>query len=125
MKSPIQWKTFKNMKSLKTIIISLTPIPLRGLLCMHEAAALSGGLGTLKCDGAAKDALQILDPLSFTQYPSYVRATLRNYQVEGVRWLLGRYITGAGGILADEMGLGKTIQTLAFLAHLKEILPNQ
>merc|ERR550517_782648 len=25
-----------------------------------------------------------------------------------------------GGILADEMGLGKTIQTIAFLAHLKE-----
>ena len=24
------------------------------------------------------------------------------------------------GILADEMGLGKTIQTIAFLAHLKE-----
>ena len=25
------------------------------------------------------------------------------------------------GILADEMGLGKTIQTIAFLAHLKEM----
>ncbi len=42
--------------------------------------------------------------------------TLREYQIEGVRWM--RELTGQGFnvILADEMGLGKTVQTLALLA---------
>ena len=55
----------------------------------------------------------------FPEAPSYVHATLRSYQVAGIRWLLSQHEAGVGGILADEMGLGKTIQTLAFLAHLK------
>ena len=35
---------------------------------------------------------------------------LRDYQVDGVNWLLSQYRSGVGGILGDEMGLGKTIQ---------------
>jgi len=31
-----------------------------------------------------------------------------------------QYELGVGGILADEMGLGKTIQTLSFIAALKQ-----
>jgi len=50
---------------------------------------------------------------------SYIHAELREYQVDGVNWILGQYERGVGGILADEMGLGKTIQTLGFLATLK------
>jgi len=34
--------------------------------------------------------------------------------------LIGLYESGINGILADEMGLGKTIQTIAFLAFLRE-----
>ena len=41
----------------------------------------------------------------FAESPSYVTATLRQYQVEGVRWLLAQHECGVGGILADEMGL--------------------
>ncbi|HIU17822.1 MAG TPA: DEAD/DEAH box helicase [Candidatus Avidesulfovibrio excrementigallinarum] len=50
--------------------------------------------------------------------PTGVRATLRNYQLQGVSYLnfLSEY--GFGGILADEMGLGKTIQTLSFIQHM-------
>eukprot|EP00961_Rhodomonas_salina_P021536 289285-Rhodomonas_salina.1 len=36
--------------------------------------------------------------------------TLRDYQVDGVQWLISLYENGLNGILADEMGLGKTIQ---------------
>jgi superfamily II DNA or RNA helicase len=43
------------------------------------------------------------------------RATLRPYQAEGVRWLLGLREQGFGGVLADDMGLGKTLQTIALL----------
>lgn len=50
---------------------------------------------------------------------SYIQAELRDYQVEGVNWILAQYELGVGGIVADEMGLGKTIQTLSFLATLK------
>ena len=44
-----------------------------------------------------------------------VSATLREYQKEGVNWLLDRWQNFGGAILADDMGLGKTIQTLAIL----------
>jgi superfamily II DNA or RNA helicase len=47
--------------------------------------------------------------------PADLRAELRPYQREGVRWLafLGR--AGLGALLADDMGLGKTVQALAAL----------
>ncbi|KAI9811851.1 MAG: hypothetical protein M1827_005202 [Pycnora praestabilis] len=45
---------------------------------------------------------------------------MRNYQLEGLEWLTSLYENGMNGILADEMGLGKTIQTISFLAFLRE-----
>lgn len=36
--------------------------------------------------------------------------TLRDYQREGVRWMVYNWLQGRGSILADEMGLGKTLQ---------------
>ncbi|KAI1731410.1 chromo (CHRromatin organization MOdifier) domain-containing protein [Ditylenchus destructor] len=41
--------------------------------------------------------------------------SLRDYQVEGVNWLLFCYFNQQNCILADEMGLGKTVQTITFL----------
>ena len=35
---------------------------------------------------------------------------MREYQVEGLNWMISLYENGLGGILADEMGLGKTLQ---------------
>ena len=43
---------------------------------------------------------------------------LRDYQLEGVNWLLFSWFNGTNVILADEMGLGKTIQTVVFLSAL-------
>ncbi|KAL7579043.1 hypothetical protein ACA910_019082 [Epithemia clementina (nom. ined.)] len=43
---------------------------------------------------------------------------LKDYQLEGVRWLSTLFENGVSGILADEMGLGKTIQCVALIAHL-------
>jgi hypothetical protein len=48
-----------------------------------------------------------------------LRARLRGYQREGVRWLWFVTRLGLGACLADDMGLGKTIQTLALLLQLK------
>ncbi|KAJ2150772.1 putative ATPase, partial [Coemansia sp. RSA 637] len=45
---------------------------------------------------------------------------MKDYQLEGMEWLASLYENGLNGILADEMGLGKTLQTIAFLAYLRE-----
>ena len=47
--------------------------------------------------------------------PVNLNATLREYQIDGFKWLKSLSILGFGGILADEMGLGKTIQIIAFI----------
>jgi len=43
---------------------------------------------------------------------------LKEYQLEGLNWLLKLHSMNINGILADEMGLGKTIQTIALLGYL-------
>nr|BAC30774.1 unnamed protein product [Mus musculus] len=40
---------------------------------------------------------------------------LREYQLEGLNWLLFNWYNRRNCILADEMGLGKTIQSITFL----------
>ncbi len=47
--------------------------------------------------------------------PKCLDGVMREYQVEGFKWmkLLASY--GFGGILADEMGLGKTLQSIALI----------
>jgi len=46
---------------------------------------------------------------------------LRNYQLEGVNWLLFNWWNRRSCILADEMGLGKTIQSVTFLQELHSL----
>ena len=56
----------------------------------------------------------------FIQPPNLAKGcALKDYQLEGVRWLTSLYENGVSGILADEMGLGKTIQVIATIAHLR------
>lgn len=57
----------------------------------------------------------------FTHSPKYVKTELRNYQIEGLNWLINMHENGINCILADEMGLGKTLQTISFLGYLKYI----
>ncbi|XP_015793545.1 chromodomain-helicase-DNA-binding protein 7 isoform X2 [Tetranychus urticae] len=44
--------------------------------------------------------------------------TLREYQLEGVNWLMFCWHNGRNCILADEMGLGKTIQSISFIQEM-------
>lgn len=55
----------------------------------------------------------------FTQSPGYIHGTLREYQIQGLNWLVSLYENSISGILADEMGLGKTLQTISFLGYLR------
>ncbi|KAI8991572.1 SNF2 family N-terminal domain-containing protein [Mycotypha africana] len=62
------------------------------------------------------------DMTVFTQSPSYVTGgTLREYQIQGLNWMISLFENGINGILADEMGLGKTLQTISFLGYLKHL----
>ncbi|KAF8933683.1 hypothetical protein BGZ47_010762 [Haplosporangium gracile] len=58
----------------------------------------------------------------FTESPAYIKnGTLRDYQIQGLNWMISLYKNGINGILADEMGLGKTLQTISFLGYLKHV----
>ncbi|KAF9265363.1 SNF2-family ATP dependent chromatin remodeling factor snf21 [Marasmius fiardii PR-910] len=61
------------------------------------------------------------DPTIFTQPDTITGAQLKEYQLEGVQWMVSLHQSGVSGILADEMGLGKTLQTIAFTAYLREV----
>lgn len=52
--------------------------------------------------------------------PRNITATLREYQMEGLNWMVNLHDNNISGILADEMGLGKTLQSITLLAYLRE-----
>lgn len=57
------------------------------------------------------------------QQPDFLKAgTLRDYQLEGLNWLIYSWMQNHNCILADEMGLGKTIQCVAFIG-VQHLLP--
>ncbi|GAA0404983.1 helicase SNF2 [Acrocarpospora corrugata] len=49
--------------------------------------------------------------------PPGLTATLRDYQLRGLRWLAALTALGLGGCLADDMGLGKTVTLIALHLH--------
>jgi SNF2 family DNA or RNA helicase len=49
--------------------------------------------------------------------PEALEATLRAYQLDGLRWLHRMTSLGLGGCLADDMGLGKTVMLIALHLH--------
>ncbi|KAK4487693.1 hypothetical protein RD792_005645, partial [Penstemon davidsonii] len=56
-----------------------------------------------------------------TEQPNMLQGgELRQYQLEGLQWMLSLFNNNLNGILADEMGLGKTIQTISLIAYLIE-----
>nr|WP_237706874.1 DEAD/DEAH box helicase [Kribbella flavida] len=49
--------------------------------------------------------------------PAALQATLRDYQLRGLQWLVRMTSLGLGGCLADDMGLGKTITLISLHLH--------
>jgi SNF2 family DNA or RNA helicase len=47
--------------------------------------------------------------------PAPIAQYLRDYQIDGAKYLHELFVYQRGGILGDDMGLGKTIQVIAFL----------
>ncbi|KAL7415636.1 SNF2 family N-terminal domain-containing protein [Mrakia frigida] len=68
-----------------------------------------------KGEGEEDDGVMV-----FEESPPYVKGgQMRDYQVQGLNWMVSLHHNGISGILADEMGLGKTLQTISFLGYLK------
>ncbi|XP_050079596.1 SWI/SNF-related matrix-associated actin-dependent regulator of chromatin subfamily A member 5-like [Anopheles maculipalpis] len=59
-----------------------------------------------------------VDGKKFTESPSFITGTMRDYQVDGLNWLIAMHNNNLNGILADEMGLGKTIQSISMIGYL-------
>jgi len=92
------------------------------VLRIHPLAAMAleditHGMGSLEADETWMTQLrlireaQLLDP----KVPSTLQADLRDYQMEGYKWLSRLAHWGGGACLADDMGLGKTLQALAII----------
>ena len=69
---------------------------------------------------ALRDRLKSFKGVPGTTLPGQLQAQLRPYQKDGFDFLCHLSHLRLGGILADDMGLGKTLQTLAWLAWMKE-----
>ncbi len=76
-------------------------------------------VGDLKADKRWKDHVKRLKEIEAYQpeVPSTLQAELRDYQIEGFRWLARLAHWGVGACLADDMGLGKTLQSLALILN--------
>ncbi|KAI6031067.1 hypothetical protein PISMIDRAFT_671647 [Pisolithus microcarpus 441] len=64
-------------------------------------------------------------PFVFEESPSYIKGTMRAYQLQGLNWMVSLHHNGLNGILADEMGLGKTLQTISFLGYMRHYLSTE
>lgn len=94
----------------------------RGMLRIADASApmvreLLGEDVTLEAAARWHETLHRLDQIRDwnPSPPESLTAQLRDYQVEGYRWLARLSRWGVGSVLADDMGLGKTVQTLGVL----------
>ena len=82
------------------------------LLMAQAGAAAAGGSSAA---GAEDSSTRLLK-----QPACIAHGKMRDYQLEGLNWLIKLHENGINGILADEMGLGKTLQTISLLGYLKE-----
>ncbi len=71
-----------------------------------------------------KEKLKNFKKLNYYRLPPVIENKLRDYQKEGVKWLLFLKDFHLNGILADEMGLGKTLQALTLLYLERKSKPN-
>ena len=78
--------------------------------------------GKGQADGGSSDDDNETAITRLTVQPTILKGPfkLRDYQLDGLNWMISLFETGLNGILADEMGLGKTIQTISLVSFLKE-----
>lgn len=93
--------------------------PLAALNIAQAMPELQGIDERAQALGRLADRLRTFDGVPQKAIPGGLRATLRDYQHEGYRWLQFLREFELGGILADDMGLGKSVQAIAHLLQLR------
>ncbi|OLR94001.1 DEAD/DEAH box helicase [Actinokineospora bangkokensis] len=99
--------------------------PLSAIEALGAALTGTAEVGGERVEVEADDWLaglraRIQDPDSGTEVveaPRALAATLRDYQLRGLRWLARMTGLGLGACLADDMGLGKTVTLIALHLH--------
>ncbi len=86
-------------------------------LAVEALEELSAEVGAFDADAHWRTALERLRAARAFEpvLPGTLQAELRDYQLEGFRWLARLAHWGVGACLADDMGLGKTVQALALI----------
>jgi SNF2 family DNA or RNA helicase len=58
----------------------------------------------------------------FENTPYFIQSgQMKDFQIQGLNWMISLYNQGLNGVLGDEMGLGKTVQSIAFIGYLKNL----
>lgn len=102
---------------LSAVDLSSEPQRLHALQLADKAARRF--LPAAQCEQIERRAAE-LQTLVVPEVPKSICADLRPYQLSGFHFLAYLSTNRFGGILADDMGLGKTLQTLTWLAWLRE-----
>ncbi len=125
-------KEHQRLHSTKPVAVAAAPEP----AAKKEPDAIAARIrsGPIR-HSSVDDEQQALQESGIGDSADYVRITcqpksikngqLKDYQLEGVSWILSLYQKNLNGILADEMGLGKTIQTITAIAELEELMTEE
>ncbi|MDY5931327.1 MAG: DEAD/DEAH box helicase [Candidatus Ornithospirochaeta sp.] len=94
---------------------------------LSDAITLSSGIEerdypvSFDISKAIKEALSSSLP---ENPPESFKGSLRPYQRDGFKWLMGISRLSLGPLLADDMGLGKTVEMIAFLEQVRSLHPD-
>ena len=85
---------------------------------MHAQERESRLLDSTKSVDAQRRLFMASNKRALKTQPTFLHAgTLRDYQLEGLNWLVYSWSQDNNCILADEMGLGKTVQCVSMLGE--------
>jgi len=86
-------------------------------LAVLAMESITEGIGSLEEDITWTEQLRLIREAQLLEpdLPSTLKAELRDYQIEGYKWLSRLAHWGGGACLADDMGLGKTLQALTII----------
>ena len=111
---PVEWfSTYEQLSKFGTTKGAVIQLPKSNFTVLQKLPSID-----FKNKNEQKETLNF-------QLPGTVKATLRAYQIEGVKWLLNHHDNKLGACLADDMGLGKTLQTLTCLSIIHQNMENE
>ncbi len=104
--------------------LGINPFDLNGPPQRYHALQIASSSATQLIEKQARESIlrkaEELQTSVAPPVPSGIQADMRGYQVQGFHFLAYLSTNRFGGILADDMGLGKTLQTLTWIAWLRQ-----